>query len=372
MPSDPSVSNLSKVLHQWGLWMKSAILRSDWHEWSASVAAKNPWFEPIMLEHALNAWADALQPANLEHWLCKYLKEKSKTINSTRVGLILPGNIPLAGLHDVICTLIAGHKAQVKASSEDACLISWAIQGLLALQPEWKSRFELVQKVNNVDALIATGSSTTLPYFEQYFGHIPHIFRSHRNSIAILDGKESTEDWAGLGQDIFLYYGKGCRNVSKLLIPKGMNPEHILDGLVHYPWEGQHYRYRNNLDYQLALHMLDRTPFYHNGSVILRQNQSASSPLAVLHFDYYQSGEDLANKILHDLPAIQCCSGHQLIQRWGQDSTFRMCFDLDQWNSWCNHTVEFGQCQFPEIERYADGIDTMTFLMGLSRDLEYL
>jgi len=255
--------------------------------------------------------------------------------------------------------------ASVKVSSEDAGLLAWAIRGLLALQPGWDSRFELVDKLNRVDAVIATGSSGTLPYFQQYFGHIPHIFRSHRNSIAILEGQESEDDWRGLGRDIFMYYGKGCRNVSKLLVPQGMSPEHILDRLQSYPIDGQHYRYRNNLDYQLALHMLNRAEYYHNGSVILRPQISPSTPIAVLHYQTYESKEDLARCILSDLPLTQCWSGQDLASRWDKEPSFKACFEPALWVTWCAHTVEFGQCQYPEIQRYADGVDTMAFLRGL-------
>jgi hypothetical protein len=346
--------------------MKSSTMDSDWPQWSAYVAAKNPWFEPSMLRHAINAWAESLQPASLENWLNSCFEKNSGNSSPRRVGLILPGNIPLAGLHDVLCTLIAGHTACVKASSEDAGLIGWAIRGLISLQEEWTGRFEPVDKLNRVDAMIATGSSVTLPYFRQYFGHLPHIFRSHRNSIAILDGQESGDDWIGLGKDIFMYYGKGCRNVSKLLVPHGMTPEHILEGIQNTPWEGQHYRYRNNLDYQLALNMLNRTAFSHNGSIILRQETSPSSPIAVLHYQTYASGEDLARQILLDMPVTQCWSGRELVRRWGNETSFRACFEPAFWATWCYHTVEFGQCQTPEINRYADGVDTMAFLRGLT------
>lgn len=365
MTSDSWVSNLANILHSWGNWMKASTEDSDWPQWSASVAARNPWFEPAMLRHAIIAWADSLQPLSLQNWLNPYFDQSTGQSNPCRIGLILPGNIPMAGLHDVLCTLIAGHIATVKVSSEDAGLLAWSIRGLLDLQPGWNSRFELVDKLNRVDAIIATGSSVTLPYFQQYFGHLPHIFRSHRNSIAILDGQESDEDWEGLGRDIFLYYGKGCRNVSKLLVPKGMSPKHILDKLQSHPLDGQHYRYRNNLDYQLALHMLNRTEFYHNGSIILRPQVSPSSPIAVLHYQTYESNEDLARCILQDLPYTQCWSGKELARRWANIPSFKACMEPPLWATWCDHTVEFGQCQCPEIHRYADGVDTMAFLGGL-------
>ena len=368
MSSNSAASHLVSVLHLWGQWMRSTVDRDDWQKWSSSVAVQNPWFEPRMLQYALEAWSNSLQNTRLERWLTRYEEALAANKKPRNVGLILPGNIPLAGLHDVLCTLIAGHSAHVKPSSEDAGLISWAMQGLLALKPEWSGRFSIFEKLNQVDALIATGSASTIPYFDQYFGHIPHLFRSHRNSIAILDGQERPEDWGRLGQDIFMYYGKGCRNVSKLLVPEGMSPQHILEGLEHYSWEGSNHRYRNNLDYQLALHMLNRKPFYNNGSVILVEDRSASSPLAVLHFDYYQSGQDLARKVIEDIPVIQCWSGNQLTQKWGLNSSFKSQFDKELWNTWCYHSVEFGQCQFPEIDRYADGIDTMSFLLGVSRN----
>ncbi|MFM8837388.1 MAG: acyl-CoA reductase, partial [Bacteroidota bacterium] len=365
MPSNPSAASLVHLLHCWGQWMGSTSNRDDWSEWSSSVAVQNPWFEPEMLRQALKAWSMALDPRSLERWLAHDKDALSLQTPPRNVGLILPGNIPLAGLHDVLCTLIAGHTALVKPSSDDAGLVSWAVQGLLALQPEWSNRFALVDKLNRVDALIATGSTSSLPYFEQYFGQIPHLFRSHRNSIAILDGKEKTEDWIGLSQDIFLYYGKGCRNVSKLLVPEGMSPQHILDGLQHYPWEGQNHRYRNNLDYQLALYMLNRKPFTHNSSVILVESPTISSPLAVLHFEYYQSEQDLARQVLEAIPVTQCWSGNQLVARWGQRPYFKYQFNEEQWNTWCTQSVEFGQCQFPEIDRYADAVDTLSFLRGV-------
>lgn len=365
MPSNPSVSGLANSLHKWGIGLKSALLRSDWSDWSSSIAAKNSWFDPHMLQHALEAWANALQPALIDSWLSGYCMARSPETDSKNVGLILPGNIPLAGLHDVLCTLISGHRALVKTSSDDAGLIEWALQELFRWEPAFQDRFEHVDKIQNVDAMIATGSNSTLPYFTQYFGHLPHLFRTHRNSMAILHGKETLEQWSKLSQDIFLYYGKGCRNVTKLLVPDGTPPETLLNALGHFPFDGQHFRYRSNLDYQLALHMLNRTPYYHNGSVILRQNSNPSTPISVLHFDYYQSGEDLARKVLLDLPHTQCYAGDDLVNRWGSDPSFRKNFGDLQWNSWCYHAVDLGLCQKPELNCYADGKDTMVFLLGL-------
>ncbi|MGA1330665.1 MAG: acyl-CoA reductase [Bacteroidia bacterium] len=360
-----SLFELQEPLVLWGRWFRQAPESSSWSALVSKTSRLNPWFEEAMLRYAVLAWADALSEQGVARWL-----KEAETFHKDRplgkdIGLVLAGNLPLVGLHDVLCVLVSGHHAQIKLSSDDAGLTPWALDGLLTVFPAFHSAFRLVERVIKPDAVIATGSDSSLPYFEQYFGHLPRLLRGHRNSTAILWGDEEEEDWQGLAQDIFLYYGKGCRNVSRILIPEDYPPARILDKLDGWEWQGENSRYRNNLDYQMALQIIDRRPYLQNGSLVLRQNPDPRSPLGVLHWEKYRSPEGLCDLILPWWPQTQCLVGKNLEKRTSTFGALQQALGEKEYRRFQKQWTPPGQTQKPTLTDYADGVNTLEFLINL-------
>ncbi|NBW32493.1 MAG: hypothetical protein EBR22_00875 [Cytophagia bacterium] len=366
MPSpSSSFGQVREPLLAWAAWLRQSPHQSSWQAFTAQTAALNPWFEEPMVRHAVEAWSEALSPTDVEAWLTKAEDQACASRTSLDIGLVLPGNLPLVGLHDVLCVLVAGHRAQVKLSSDDAGLTLWALEGLFKAWPPYKSAVRVVDRVVRPDAVIATGSASTLPYFEQYFGHLPRLLRGHRNSTAIVWGDEDVTDWHGLASDVFLYYGKGCRNVSRILLPEGYDPIRLLDGLGQWEWQGQNHRYRNNLDYQMALQIIDRQPYLQNGSLVLRQNPDPQSPLGVLHWDVFKNSSELMSLIQPWLHQTQCFVGKNLPERLDPDGEIQRWMGPENWTVFRKQWTGLGQTQKPGLFDYADGIDTMEFLLKL-------
>lgn len=245
----------------------------------------------------------------------------------------------MVGAHDIIASYIAGHTTLVKLSSKDKVLMTYFIEAL-------GSKVKVVDKLEGFDAVIATGSNNTSRYFKQYFGKYPHIIRKNRNSVAVLSGKESSDDLIDLGKDIFTYFGLGCRNVSKIYIPEGYDITHLLEVLHDaYKDVAHHNKYKNNFDYNVALLLLNKEVYLNTGSLIVRQSTQIPSNISVLHYDYYAAIPELASEIKKHEEEIQCVVSNTSID--GID------------------TVAMGQAQCPTLLDYADGVDTMTFLTSL-------
>jgi len=366
MASYPSsFLELREPLVQWGRWLRQAPDSSAWSAFANNTSRLNPWFEEAMLRHAVLAWAGALSEQGVEDWLQEAEALQKERPLGWDVGLVLAGNLPLVGLHDVLCVLVSGHHAQVKCSSDDAGLTPWAIEGLLDAYPPFRSAVRFVERLTQPKAVIATGSDAALPYFEQYFGQLPRLLRGHRHSTAILWGDEEPEDWRGLASDIFLYYGKGCRNVSRILIPSDYPPARLLENLEGWEWQGENHRYRNNLDYQMALQIIDRQAYLQNGSLVLRQNADPRSPLGVLHWEKYDSPETLRDLILPWWPQTQCIVGKNLKQRTNLLAPLQRAFDEQDRLRFQKLGTEPGQTQRPALNDYADGVNTMEFLINL-------
>ena len=292
---------------------------------------KNAWFDKISQFTAFQAWGEALNKTDLEAFAGKY--PKSKQVKN--VLIICAGNLPLVGFHDVLCVLLSGHRAIVKLSSEDEVLMRWAIGYL-----ECPNQISLdASEMKIADAVIATGSGNTNRYFEHYFGEKPHVFRRNRSSIAVLDGSESSEDLANLGDDVFMHYGKGCRNVTQLLVPKDYDITKVLAAWEHLSDQLQLNKYQNNYEYNKAVLLINTDKFLDNGSVILRQQDSMFSPLGVVHYQFYGNEVMLKQLIAEKAPDTQCIVGKEFIP--------------------------FGEAQKPKLNDYADGVDTMSFLSTL-------
>ncbi len=300
----------------------------------------NAWFTPESVLQAVTAVGNMLNRNNLTTWFNNYdLQNKS----SKRVGLILAGNLPMVGFHDVLCVLITGNYALIKASSQDARLIKYVLQMLTDIENGFKDQYSFVERLENFDAVIATGSNNTSRYFEYYFGKVPHIIRKNRSSLALLTGDESAEQLYRLGHDIFDYYGLGCRNVSKLMVPKGYIFNFFFESIEPYQPIINHHKYNNNYDYNKSIYLVNSDKHFDNGFLLLKEDENLISPLAVLFYEYYDDLQSAQNKLNEDSDKIQCIVSAAPLQVK-------------------NQVVDFGESQQPALWDYADGVDTMKFL----------
>lgn len=304
----------------------------------------NAWFTPASVSEAVTAIGNMLNEADLTTWLSKYNLETGKPAKN--VGLILAGNIPLVGFHDVLCVIASGNTALIKASSQDARLIKAVLEKLVAIDPAFEGTFNFVDRLQGFDAIIATGSNNSSRYFDYYFGKVPNIIRKNRNSIAVLSGKESAGDLFNLGHDIFDYYGLGCRNVSKVLVPEGYNFTFFFESIEDHKAIINHHKYNNNYDYNKSIYLVNSDKHLDNGFLMVKEDDRLTSPLSALFFNYYHDMADVENIIGQNAENIQCIVSTLPLQVQ-------------------NQVVGFGQSQQPKLWDYADGVDTMEFLSSL-------
>ena len=304
----------------------------------------NGWFTKENVLFALQQWGKALTPENLDQWLVPYNFNK---VESKTVGLIMAGNIPLVGFHDFISVLVSGHKALVKLSSNDRLLLPVLAGYLKTIAPGFGDKIEILPgssdaaaKMKNYDAVIATGSNNTARYFEYYFAGKPSIIRKNRNSVAILTGDETSEELQRLGEDIFRYYGLGCRNVSKLYAPEAYNFDAFFEAM--YQWHPiiNQAKYANNYDYNKAVYLMSQFKLLENGFLILKEDLSFSSPIATLFYERYSDPDGLRQEINDKKEKIQCIVSKGVFE----------------------NEVDFGETQHPDLWDYADNVDTLAFL----------
>lgn len=304
-------------------------------------AHENPWFTFENIERSLKGVQQFLNEATLNAWLYQYALP-----NKTRqIGLIMAGNIPLVGFHDFLCVLISGHVANIKMSSQDTVLLNAIIDILTRINPDFGAQITIIDRLPAVEAVIATGSDNSARYFEKYFKDVPHIIRKNRTSVAVLDGHETAQDLQLLGYDIFSYFGLGCRNVAKIFIPKGYDMTLLLDALQDHQNIFNHPKYFNNYEYNKAIYLVNRTPHLDCGFAIFKEDQGLVSPLAVVYYEEYTNPEQLQAKLNLDADKLQCVVGSANLPN--------------------TITIPFGKSQLPEIDDYADNVDTMAFLCGL-------
>ena len=301
---------------------------------------QNAWFTQRSLEQALEGIRVMLDAQSLEKWISAY-----PSLNPTspkQVGLMLSGNIPAVGFHDLLSVLISGHTACVKLSSQDAALPFWLIQELKKIEPRFSDRIQVEDMLKNKQAYIATGSDNSARYFNYYFGKYPHLIRSNRTSVAILQGDESTADLQALGKDIFDYFGLGCRNVSKVFVKNQGQLTDLLDALEPFSWVGNHHKYFNNYEYNKSIYLVNRTPHLDNGFLLLKESSDLVSPIGVLFYEIYSEAQELKTKLKELDSKIQCVVGNPAMDLPG--------------------IIPFGQTQCPQPWDYADGVDTLQFL----------
>ena len=306
---------------------------------------ENPWFTKENIEKAIKAISESfLEKDKLDDWTSHY--KGFDLADRQTVGLVLAGNIPLVGFHDVLSVFIVGHRAMIKLSEKDQYLLPYLVDLMIGFDERVGEYFEFVSKLKDFDAVIATGSNNSARYFELYFSKYPHIIRRNRNAIAVLSGEESAADFTNLGKDIFQYFGLGCRNVSKIYVPEGYDFNPLLEALHAYKKLAMHSKYKNNFDYNYALFILNKIEYFANGCIMLVENESLQSRIATLHFEYYTDPKDLQNKINQVADSIQC-----LVAKTDVHTDFK--------------TVHFGKAQAPSLTDYADGVDTVEFLLSL-------
>ncbi len=300
---------------------------------------KNAWFVKSNSINALKEICNLLESNSLNKLLKAYIELEKEVVAPKVIGIVMAGNIPLVGFHDLLCVLVSGHKAKVRLSSDDSVLIPAITEILLEMYPEFKNQVEFVSQLSGMDAVIATGSNNTARYFDYYFGKYPSLIRKNRNSVAVLNGNESDQELTQLGHDIFDYFGLGCRNVSKLYVPEGYSFNQFFGALEVFSPIMEHNKFMNNYDYHRALFLLDGIPFLTNNFLIVRENEAYATPVSVLHYEYYSSLNDLELKLASDKELIQCRVGV--------------------------NGLPFGSAQQPNILDYADGVDTMQWLLSL-------
>ena len=304
----------------------------------------NAWFTPASVEQAVKAIGKMLNKQDLLTWLSNYDPDTGK--ESKKIGLILAGNIPLGGFHDVLCVLATGNHALIKSATQDARLIRYVLNMLVKIDGDFKERYTFVERLENFDAIIATGSNNTSRYFEYYFSKVPNIIRKNRNSVAVLTGDETTEQLHNLGHDIFDYYGLGCRNVSKLQVPKDYDFVPFFEAIESYHPIINHHKYNNNYDYNKSIYLVNRDKHLDNGFLLVKEDERMVSPLAVVFHEPYEDIKAVEALLSRESENIQC-----IVSTAALDVS--------------NQVVDFGQSQQPALWDYADGIDTMDFLTKL-------
>lgn len=301
----------------------------------------NGWFTQENCLKALRAWGEVLRAEALQKWTSQYNFGATAPKN---IGLILAGNIPLVGFHDVLCVLLCGQNATIKLSTSDPLLIPFLYQKLKEISPLFENRLHFTQdRLENFDAVIATGSNNAARYFEHYFAKVPHIIRKNRNGIAVLSGEESKEELAGLAQDIVQYYGLGCRSISKVYLPEGYDLNNIFGALYPHADLMDSAKYSNNYDYNKAVYLMSEFDLLDNGFMLLREHDSFGSPVACLHYSYYKDLPSLEKELVEKSEEIQCVSSHLALPK----------------------SVPLGKAQQPALWEYADGVDPITFLLEL-------
>ncbi|RDY61660.1 acyl-CoA reductase [Flagellimonas nanhaiensis] len=302
----------------------------------------NGWFTQDNILFALREWAHLLTEENLLQWLNNYDLEKDN--DPKTVGIVMAGNIPLVGFHDLLCVLLSGNKVLVKLSSNDKILLPFLAKYLIEQEPSLSEKITFVEgKFEDFDAIIATGSNNTSRYFEYYFSKGPHIIRKNRSSVAILQGTETQEQLKALSADIFQYFGLGCRNVSKLFVPRGYDFEPFFNAVFDSKDIIDHHKYANNYDYNKAVYLMSELKILDNGFLILKEDEGYSSPIAVLFYSYYDSEAELRAQLKEESSMIQC-----VVSKGNE-----------------GEEIPFGNTQKPKLDDYADGVDTMDFLLKL-------
>lgn len=302
--------------------------------------SQNSWFTHESVVSSLDGLGIWLTHKKLDEWISHYnIKSEPK-----RVGIVMAGNIPAVGFHDLLCILISGNIAVIKPSSNDSHLIRFIIDELTKIEPRFANHIELVDQLKTIDAVIATGSNNSARYFEYYFSKYPHIIRKNRTSCAVLNGEESKKSLTNLGKDIFTYFGLGCRNVSKIYAPDDYIFIDFMESMESFNHVSHHHKYRNNYDYNKSIYLVNRVDHLDNGFLLLKKDNQLVSPISVVFYELYSNESSLEALLASQRDQIQCVVSD---------------------NRWVKDSFDFGEAQQPDIDDYSDGVDTMEFLCSL-------
>jgi hypothetical protein len=319
----------------------SAIDEVEFSNIAQHARNENSWFTAESIRQAFSGISKFLDRESLSEWLSHYNFSGKQ---SRVIAVVMAGNIPLVGFHDLLCILISGNAIQIKPSSKDTFLLKHILQKLIEFEPRFASLITLnTDQLKNFDAVIATGSDNSARYFHYYFAKYPHVIRKNRTSCAILSGFETQEELTTLGADVFSYFGLGCRNVSKIYVPEEYDFIKLLKSWEPHEHVLMHHKYHNNYDYQKSILLVNRVPFLDSGFVILQENERLVSPISVVYYEYYKSWENVLKRLDDDKDKIQCVIGNVKPA-----------------------TIKIGQAQSPELWDYADQIDILRFLEQLN------
>ena len=322
----------NKNFPKWDLLLEDTLIESKTY---------NSWFTIDNLKLSLKNWSKSLEETIISDWLFRYnVVDKS----SKKIAIIMAGNIPVVGFHDLLCSLLLNFDCLVKLSSDDKLLIPFIVKFLESRNKKFKNKviFEN-EKFKNFDAVIATGNNNSHRYFDYYFSKYPNLLRKTRHSIAVLDGNESDNDLTGLSNDVFNYFGLGCRSVSKVFLPRGYDLDILFNAFFSFKEIINHNKYVNNFDYNKAVYLMSKEKFIENGFLILKEETKLGSPIGCLFYEFYDNKEDINKLILKNSDSIQCVASNLNLKT----------------------NIQFGQTQCPNISDYADNNDTIKFLLKI-------
>jgi hypothetical protein len=308
----------------------------EWQEVKERAARANGWFTPEFIDLSVkNIISQFLDENALQAWINHY--HIDDTITPKNVGIVMAGNIPLVGFHDFLAVFVTGHIQTIKLSGKDEILLKHLVQKMCSWNAGMESLVSFASMLKGCDAYIATGSNNSAVYFDYYFAKYPSIIRRNRTSVAILKGKETTEELEKLSDDIHAFFGLGCRNVTKIYVPEDYDFIPLLKAFNRYQYFADHNKYRNNFDYNLSLHIMNNKFYMTNETALLVENESLFSPISQLHYSFYKDPAPIIDALKHNKD-VQCIVG------------------VD---------IPFGKAQTPALMDYADGVDTMQFLLTL-------
>lgn len=325
-----------------GQWIQQDLYYNS--EVISKAIADNPWFTRDSINQALKAVSLQYLSADcLSAWVSG--EQITETTRQKIIGIVMAGNIPLVGIHDLLAVLITGHKALIKASDRDLALLESVVHRLYEMHDYWRDSIELTHKLSDLGAVIATGSDSTARYFEKYFSAYPHIIRKNRHGVGIVFKDDTVDQMKGLADDVLSYFGLGCRNISKLYLEKGVEIDSLFEHFESHGDTIHHNKYKNNYDYNYALFLLNKDEFYTNNFLLLKKHDHISSRIASVHYEYFDNTYDLKNKLNRQISQIQCVMSSR---------------DIDGLNCF-----RFGYAQKPGLTDYADGVNTIEFLKSL-------
>ena len=310
---------------------------------AARAKYENPWFVENNVLLAISSISEMLNEKQLQNFVHNYSALENE-YSPKRIGLVLAGNIPAVGFHDVLCVLLTGHIVLAKFSKDDRVLMQFLVDKIMEIEPRFKEYIKIVDRLTDIEAVICTGSDNSARYFESYFGKYPNIIRKNRTSIAVLDGTETAEELHNLGKDIFTYYGLGCRNVSKLYIPKAQDLTKIIDELESFSYIIEQHKYANNHTYNKAIYLLNQEEFLDNDFAIFKESEELNSPLSVILIERYNNVGEVLVRLESVKEKVQC-----IVSKMPE----------------IKNKVPFGEAQKPHLHDFADGVDTIQFLLGL-------